>query len=272
MKNFCNLFLKEATRTLLFLAAIVIINFTLFYSSPGDPTNQYFSPKVSKENIAKLQSEMGTNQPYFTQLLNWCINFKNGNLGYSWSEHRPVADILKEAIPATLQLTLFALLINVVLGLFLGTITGMFPGHFSARLFNFIILVIYSVPVFFLAILFVYLFSFKLNVLPASGMSSFHLENESLLSFVLDRLKHLALPASVLGLTGAAVTSRFFGSKLRTVLHQQYILTAKAKGLSPIKIFSRHAFKNALVPVLTMLGMYFPVLLSGALIIEVVFA
>ena len=263
---------KRTASTLFFLIAIVLINFTLFYAGPGDPTSQYFSPKVQKESMEKLRTEMGTDQPYFQQLLNWTKNMKSGNFGYSWSEHRPVEDVLKEAIPATLQLTGLALFINILFGLVLGAILGLFPDCFPARIINYFTLILYSVPVFFLALLFIYLFSFKFSLLPASGMSSLLLEDKGFASIVIDRLKHLLLPASVLGLMGAAVTSRFFGSKLEFVLQQQYILAAKAKGLKTSKIFMDHAFKNALIPVITLLGMYLPVLLSGALIVEVIFA
>jgi peptide/nickel transport system permease protein len=265
-------FLKRTTNMLFFLFAIVLINFTLLYLSPGDPANQYFNPNVQKENLNRLQTEMGTNQPYFTQLSNWLKNIINGNLGYSWSEHRPVSEILKEAIPATLQLTTLALFINIVLGLFLGAIMGMFPGRLFARMINYFTLVIYATPVFFLAIFFIYLFSFKLDLIPSSGMSSLYLENANFITLISDRLKHLLLPAGVLGLMGAAVSTRFFGSKLETVLQQQYILTAKAKGLPTSKILLVHAFRNAIIPVITLLGMYFPILLSGALIVEVIFA
>ena len=195
-----------------------------------------------------------------------------GDLGYSWAKHRSVSEILKEAIPATLQLTSLALVANFLLGGLFGVLAGIYSQRFIGRFLNFSSLVVYSVPTFWLAMIFILLFSVQLRWLPASQMQSFLTAEAGFGQVLWDRMQHLILPVAVLGMTGAAAVSRYVRGSIIEVLRQDYVRLAQAKGLSKSKVYFHHALKNALLPVVTLLGLYLPFLLSGAFVIEVIFA
>jgi len=258
--------------SILLLCGIVILNFSLFFLSPGDPTNLYFGPKVKRQNLETLRHQMGVDQPWSKQFQEWGRHALKGDLGYSWAKHRPVRDILMEAIPATLQLTILALLINLIAGCILGVLTGVYSRKWFGKIIDYLSLSAYSVPIFLFAILFIYFFSLKLRLLPASGMSSLIAGDFGFWENLWDRIRHLILPVSILGLMGAAATSRFVQGHMKSVLRQDYIRLAFAKGLPKSRVYVSHAFKNALIPVVTLLGIYFPFLLGSALVVEVIFA
>jgi len=182
-----------------------------------------------------------------------------------------VADILAEAIPATLQLTGLALFLN----LFLGCIAGAFAGIYSERrlgqIIDFTSLSIYSIPTFWLSLVGILVFSLKLHWLPSSQMASLFVA-DGFWDNALDRVRHLLLPVLVLGLGGAAATARYVRANLRQVLQQDFIRLARAKGLRKRRIYLQHALRNALIPVATLLGLYLPLLLGGAFVVEVIFA
>ena len=259
--------------SVILLLGICILNFLLVYSTPGDPSNLYFGLANSKrENLKALRQKMGLEQPFLKQIKVWTTRLLHGDLGYSWAKHRPVVEILKEAIPATLQLTLCALLFNIIVGCIYGILAGIYSDAWLGRLLNYCSLVLYSIPTFWLALILILFFSLKLHWLPASQMNSFFITEMGFWSTLWDRLLHLILPVIVLGLTGAAATSRYVRAQMIAVLKQDYIRMAYAKGLPQKRVFFQHAFKNALLPVITLLGIYFPFLLSGVFLVEVIFA
>lgn len=264
--------LKRLLHATLLLCGVCLLNFFLFELSPGDPTSRYFGPKTHLENLQSLRHNYGVDQPWHQQFLNWGRHVAHGDLGYSWSLHRPVAEVLGEALPATLQLTTAALLINLFLGAFVGVVMGVHHHRWWGRLLNSVSLALYSIPSFWLALTAIFLFSLHLHWLPASQMSSLFSEQMSFWLAFADRLRHLLLPAVVLGLGGAAGTARFLSGHIQEVLQQDYIRLAQAKGLTGIKIYLRHALPNALLPIVTLLGIYLPFLLGGAFIVEVIFA
>jgi peptide/nickel transport system permease protein len=181
-------------------------------------------------------------------------------------------EIVGEALPATLQLTTAALALNFLLGCAVGVISGIFFRRWWGRALDGLSLVLYALPVFWLALLAIWLFSVTLQWLPASGMNSLFINEKSGWSFWLDRLRHLLLPATVLGVTGAAATARYVRGSVQTVLRQEYVRLAFAKGLPRFKIYVGHVLRNGLLPVITLMGIYFPFLLSGAFVTEVIFA
>ncbi len=263
---------KRVLYTIILLCGIVILNFSLFFLSPGDPTNLYFGPKVSRQNLEILRQQMGVDQPWGQQLREWGRHALKGDFGYSWAKHRPVRDILIEAIPATLQLTVLALLANLIAGCVIGILTGVYSERWFGKAIDFLSLSAYSIPVFLIAILLIQFFSLKLHWLPVSGMSSLIAGDLGFWGNIWDRVRHLILPVLTLGLMGAAATSRFVQGHMKSVLRQDYIRQAFAKGLPRHRVYLHHAFKNALIPVVTLLGIYFPFLLGSALVVEVIFA
>lgn len=265
-------FLHRLLHAFLLLVGICLLNFFLFQFTPGDPSNLYFGANTKQQNLEALRQQMQLHLPWYAQLKIWSTRALTGDLGVSWSKHRPVVEILKEAIPATLQLASLALLLNMILGSLTGLIAGIFSERWSGKFLDFLSLTLYSVPAFCLSLLVIFVFSLKLQWLPAAGMRSFFAADTSFGGQIMDRIRHLILPAAVLGLTGAAATSRYVRANVLEILNQNYIRMALAKGLSKPRVYLQHAFKNALLPVVTLLGLYLPFLLSGAFIIEVIFA
>jgi len=267
--KFC---LNRFLHTILIFLGICILNFFLFHLGPGDPTNMYFGPKTKRANLQNMRHQIGVDQPWSAQFRMWGTKALDGDLGTSWAKHRPVVDILAEAIPATLQLAALALVMNMILGGLIGVLSGIYPERRFGKVLDFVSLSIYSIPTFWLALVLILVFSLKLQWLPSSQMTSFLATDLGFLDRTWDRVLHLILPVTVLGLGGAAATARYVRSHMQEVLQQEYIRLARAKGLSSKRIYLRHALRNALIPVATLLGIYLPVLLSGAFIVEVIFA
>lgn len=256
----------------LVLAGVILINFFLYHQSPGDPSNLYFSPDYSQTSQQILRQKMGLDRPLHIQLGVWFTKFIQGDFGFSWAKHRPVANILKEAIPATLELAVFSLLLNFLIGTTFGLIAGLHAGKWFGKILNSTSLLLYSIPSFWLAILLIYFFSLRLGWLPASGQNSLMLNTSTLSGTIADHFRHLVMPVAVLGLVGGAATFRIIRANTLKVLNQPFIIAARAKGLSPFIVLFKHALKNILLPVITLFGIYFPFLLGGALIIEVIFS
>ncbi len=266
------LILKALLRFALLLAGIWLLNFCLIRFSPGDATNIYWGPETDRTSIETLRAQRGLTLPFGQQLQMWTLRFVRGDWGYSWLRHRPVADMLQEAIPATLQLTSLALAFSFSFGALWGVLAAKYEGRVAGHALNFSGLIIYALPSFWLAALAILFLSVKLQWLPASGMNALFLEEASRAEQWWDRMRHLILPVTILGLTGGAAISRIVRANMRNVLRQDFIRLAQAKGLSAREVLLKHALQNALLPVITLFGLYFPFLLGGALVIEVMFA
>lgn len=263
---------RHMLRLALLIAGIWTLNFCLVRLSPGDATNVYWGPHSARTSIEMLRTQRGLDLPFWEQYRLWTSRFVRGDWGYSWTRHQPVSVILKEAFPATLQLTGLALCFSFFIGSTWGVLAGKYADRPYGAVLNFSGLIIYAMPSFWIASLALLFFSVKLQWLPASGMNSVFLEPDDFRSQFPDRLRHLILPATALGLVGAAAISRFVRANVRNVLRQEYVRLAQAKGLSQSAVLLRHALRNALLPVVTLFGLYFPLLLGGALVLEVIFA
>ena len=262
----------KASMAILLIIGAWIVNFSLLYWSPGDVTSRYWGPEVDAVFLQNMRIEKGLHLSYWQQLVRWTGNLLRGDLGYSWTHHRPVMEIFAETLPATLQLALLALVIQFFVGGALGMLSALWKGRKSGMILDAASLTIYAMPSFWLAMLLIYFFSMKLNWLPAFGIQSIFSTNFGLGERLFDRACHLFLPGSVLGLVGAVATMRFVRARMIEQMHKPFVLLARAKGLCTATILRRHVFRVALLPMVTQLGLAFPVLLSGALVIEVVFA
>lgn len=259
-------------QTIILLFGIWVVNFFLIQLSPGDTSNLYLNPGIDRQYLETLRQQRGLDQPRWLQFKEWTIRLCRGDFGYSWSKHRPVSKVLQEAFPATLQLTSLALMLNFVLGCAGGAVAGIYTKKTIGRSINFLSLFLYALPTFWLALILILLFSVKLEWLPASQLDSYSNADSAWAVKWWDRIRHLLLPVGVLGLTGAAATARYVRSQMLEVLSQDYIRLAQAKGLPPNRVLFHHALKNALLPVVSLLGLSFPLLLSGAFVVEVIFA
>lgn len=268
--------IRFVLRRLLYSGVLLVITLSVTFCAarlaPGDPLSRYYSPSVDPELAPRLRHQFGLDRSLPEQYGRWIWNFVRGDFGVSFSEDRPVADILKETVPRTLELTMLALSLQVLLGIGLGMFLAARRGTATEKILLFAFLGFYSIPTFYFAYLLIALFSLKLQLLPAASMFSMHQVDAGIVAVLRDRIMHLVLPVSVLAFGGAAGLARFTRGSLLDVFAEDYIRTAKAKGLSERRVLWIHAFKNALAPVVTVMGLSFPFLLGGSVVVEKVFA
>jgi peptide/nickel transport system permease protein len=257
------------------LFGIVSATFIAAHAAPGDPMDMYLDPtrrrQADPELIEAIRRKHGLDQPIHVQYVRWVANVARGDLGESFRYHRPVADLLLERIPYTLQVTFLALLFGTLLGVALGIFSAVKQYTALDEAITLGSLAIYAMPLFWLALMLVLVFSVNLGWFPTSQTRSLHYDSLSAAERVLDRLWHLALPVFVLGVGMAAGKARYMRGKLLEVLSEEYVLAARARGLPERRVILRHALRNALIPVITMLGMSLPFLVGGSLFVESVF-
>jgi peptide/nickel transport system permease protein len=257
------------------LFGIVSATFIAAHAAPGDPMDMYLDPtrrrQADPELIEAIRRKHGLDQPIHVQYVRWVANVARGDLGESFRYRRPVADLLLERIPYTLQVTFLALLFGTLLGVALGIFSAVKQYTALDEAITLGSLAIYAMPLFWLALMLVLVFSVNLGWFPTSQTRSLHYDSLSAAGRVLDRLWHLALPVFVLGVGMAAGKARYMRGKLLEVLSEEYVLAARARGLPERRVILRHALRNALIPVITMLGMSLPFLVGGSLFVESVF-
>lgn len=264
---------RRLAQALLIALGVATLTFVLLHLAPGDPfAGASESPYVSPQMIEQARRNFGLDHPIHVQYGRYLTNLLRGDLGTSFTLHRPVLDAFLEAIPPTLVLALTALLIDFAVGIGIGVIQGMRPDTRWDRILSALTLLLFSVPVFWLGLMLILVFGEKLGWFPVGGVTDPVLYPfRAPLGKLLDRLHHLVLPALTLGLVGAAATARFQRAAMLEVIRQDFIRTARAKGLSERAVALRHALPNALLPIITLFGLAFPTLLSGAVLVETVF-
>jgi len=285
------------------LIGVSIISFALAYSAPGDPVMMFtFDPNITEEARDELRRQLGLDQPVPIQYIRWFTGlslrqgnqveeFTNddtrcwytggvtvcdsgegvirGNLGTSIQTNESVWDRLVQRMPATLELGISALLLALILGVPLGVLSAVYRGSIFDNLVRFFSVVGQAVPSFWMGIMLIFVFGVILGWLPTGGRQTVTLTQEFDL---VDRLRHLILPATVLALGGIAVFSRIMRTETLEVINTDYVRTARAKGLGYSRIYFVHAFRNALIPMMTLLGPAILGVLSGAVVIETIFA
>ena len=247
------------------------VTFFLIRLAPGDPLTRYYSPDVDPSVMQTVREQLGLDDPLPVQYVKTMASFVRGDFGFSLSTRRPVSEVLRETIPRTIQLTGLALLIQILLGLGLGMISAAKRYGLADKALSLIFLVFYSMPSFYLAFVLIAIFSLKLRWLPSAGLSSFAID-QSWAAALQDRVAHLVLPVAVLTLGSAAAFARYARGSLLDVIHQEFVRTARAKGLGEGAVMWKHVFKNALPQILTVVGLSVPFLLAGAVVIEKIFA
>ena len=253
--------------------AVVTLTFFLLAVAPGEPLlgpdERLVDPQVRDE----LRRQFGLDQSPPVRYVKYLRQLARGNLGESFSLHRPVADALAEAIPNTLLLAGAALLVDFLIGLGLGVYQALRVHRLPDVVLGNVSLFLYSVPTFWLGLILLLVFGAWLRWFPVGGMSDPILcPSVASVYCAMDRLWHLTLPALTLGLVGAAGTARFQRAAMLEVAGQDYIRTARAKGASERRVVLRHQLRNALLSFITLFGLAFPFLLTGAVLIETIFA
>jgi peptide/nickel transport system permease protein len=240
------------------LIGISIFSFLLIHLIPGDPVQIFAGDKpLTPERAEELRHAYGLDRPLVVQYLDYATRVLHGDLGTALRSQRPVLDSILEALPSTIQLTMAALVIATTLGVSLGIIAAVSHGSWLDTIVMAVAMLGISTPVFYSSLLLIMLFSFTLAWLPATGQGG---------------VERLILPALALGVASAAVLARLVRSSMLEVLSQEYVTTARAKGLAPQLVVIRHALKNALIPAVTMLGLQLGALLGGAVVIETIFS
>jgi peptide/nickel transport system permease protein len=243
---------------------VTIITFCLVNIIPGDPALTMLGTEATKEEVENLRHELGLDQPVFIQYLNWLNNVVHGDFGKSLVFHEEVTDLLAQRIPVTLYLSIWAFIGSMFLGIIAGIISAVRRGGWLDNVVTLVANVGVAIPVFWLGILGIYLFGLNLGWLPIQGYTSpFDDLGKS--------IKQLIMPVICLGFPFLAVIARQTRSSMLEVIRQDYIRTAQSKGLREAVIIYRHALKNALIPILTVIGMHIRVLIGGSVLVETVF-
>ncbi|MBQ2263627.1 MAG: ABC transporter permease [Loktanella sp.] len=278
-------FLRRLLGAVPVLIVVAGIIFALMQLAPGDAVTMLISDEASEADKARIREAWGLDQPPFIQFLNFLGNALTGDFGTSFRYKMPVMDIVLERLPATVELSLAATFIAVLVGIPLGVLAASRPGSFwdgVASAFSFAGI---SMPNFWLGILLILLFAGHMNILPSGGREPWGMGLDRITGFLiidsilqgrwdalLATLKHLALPAIVLGTNMMGIITQMTRAAVQDAMHEDFVMTARAKGLSERRVLWRHAFRNAMVGVVTIIGLEFGTLLSGAMIVETVFA
>ena len=257
------------------LVGISFVSFMVMALAPGSPVDLMtdLNPKASPEARIKLEKYYGLDKPIYVQYGLWLGRIVKGDLGTSFSrDRRPVADKILEALPITLMLNVLELLLILLLSIPIGVYSAARQYSLGDRITTVFVYVGFAMPSFWLALLAMMLFGEKLGWLPISGLRSLDYDSMTLLGKAADRAQHLVLPVVVSAVTGLAGMSRYMRSSMLEVLRQDYVQSARAKGLAERVVLRRHAMRNALLPVVTLLGLSIPGLIGGAVIGETIFA
>jgi peptide/nickel transport system permease protein len=247
------------------LLLVTLIAFSLMHMMPVDPVAAMLGPEATPEAVATLRHEFGLDRPVWMQYLDWLGNALRGDFGRSLVNRQPVSDLIAQRLPVTLQIGLSAMLLSLLIALPVGILSALRRNTVEDQLSRFIAILGIAVPNFVLGILLILVFSVTLRWLPPSGYTS-------LFDDPLQSLRLTILPAVTLSAAMAAVTMRQIRSSLLEVMEQDYIRTARSKGLSEYAIVSGHAMKNAMIPVVTILAIQVAILFGGSVIVETIFA
>ncbi|HEX2609789.1 MAG TPA: ABC transporter permease [Gemmatimonadales bacterium] len=265
---------RRIIQALITFAIAVALLFFLMRSAPGDPLSRLGENRpLSPREVSVLKSRYGLDQPVRTQFASFVRGLIHGDLGVSIEYGRPVNALLKERLPATLLLGGSVLLLNFTIGLWLGVRQAVRYGKREDRWLTTISLAGYAMPSFWLGLVLAWLVGIKWHLLPAAGMEDPLLaDNASPAVRGVDVLRHLVLPMLTLSAVSIAATMRYQRAAMLEVLGLPYIMTARAKGLLERKIIWHHAWRNALFPVITLFGLWLPILVTGSVFVESVFA
>ncbi|MBC7673298.1 MAG: ABC transporter permease [Polaromonas sp.] len=266
-----------AARLLQALGVVIFVTtfaFVMIHLAPGDPIAAALArPNITDAMRQEWRTAYGLDRPVGEQYVRWVANTARGNLGFSFSHRRPVRDVFADALPNTLLLSGLGLVLSFAIGIVVGVVQAERPGSGRDRWLGRVLLVLYSVPDFWLALVILMVFAYRLPLFPPGGMTDAVMyEYLSPGGKLLDRARHLVLPVMTLAILTAAGVARFQRGALLAVLPSDWMRTALAKGLSWRAAVARHAFRNALLPVITLFGLAVPAFATGAIFVEKVFS
>jgi peptide/nickel transport system permease protein len=259
--------IKRILQAIPLLIGVSIIGFSMMHLAPGGPLAVYtLNPTITAQDIERIKQVFGLDQPLHIQYFKWAYGIFTGNWGYTFFGGRPVLNVILERFPATLLLMGSGMSLAIIMGMLIGILGAVRRYSIFDYLATSGAMVALSFPTFWFGLMTIFIFSLKLGWLPSGGMYTLGGEED-----ILDIIRHLILPTVVLALVLVAQWSRYSRSSFLEVIHQDYIRTAKSKGLSGGRILFRHAFPNAVAPLIALAGIQLPWLFSGALVTETIF-
>lgn len=253
---------------------ITIISFFVMHLAPGKPTDLQtaMNPKVSYEAKLRLEKMYGLDKPVYVQYFDWVRRFARFDFGRSYLDARPVTDKILERLPVTVLINSLSLILIFAVGIPIGIMSAVRHGTPADRLSTVFVFIGFSTPEFWLALLAMSFFGITLHLLPISGLTSIDFEYMTVFGKAVDMARHLMLPVAIATFGSLAGISRYMRTSMVGVIEQDYIRTARAKGLSEREVIYRHALKNALLPVITIVGLSIPGLIGGSVIFESIFS
>ena len=256
---------RRILATIPVMAVVALFVFSLLHLSPGDPAAIIAGDTATLADVAHIREKLGLDQPLYIQFVTWVWHLLHGDLGISIFTNLPVSKLIAQRVEPTITLTISTLIISVASAIPMGVLAAWKAGAWIDRLVMVFAVIGFSVPSFVLAYLLIYVFAISADLLPVQGFVSIR-------DGVGPFLSHIAMPSLALGLIFAALIARMTRASMLDVLAQDYIRTAQAKGLSNDRVLIRHALKNAAVPIATIIGVSFALLISGVVVTETVFA
>lgn len=246
------------------LIGVSIVVFLMIYLIPGDAAEVIAGPTATAEEITNIRIKLGLDQPAYVQYFRYMSGVVKGDLGYSFQTGQAVSEAIATRYINTFSLAIFSALIAILVGVTVGIISAIKQNSWFDHVMMSISILGISAPTFWIGLLLIIIFCVEFKILPISGLG------KSLWTW--DGIKHMILPAITLGFNSSAMIARMTRSSVLEIIHQDYIMTARAKGLSEFVVIMKHAFKNALIPIITVIGIDFGSLLGGAVVVESVFA
>ena len=251
----------------------ISLTFFIIHLAPGDPADRFITPSMSPNIKESIVKKFGLDQPLYSQYTSWLKNIViDFDFGKSFANGRQVSEILSDAMPATLLLSSLSLIFGIILGTAAGIYSALKDGSKIDKVITSLLLFFYSMPTFWLGLILLGIFAIGLNWLPASQINSIFHDQLGFFGKIGDYFTHLLLPVFTLGITTAPVFGRFVRSNMIEILNSDFIISARARGLSEPKVIFVYGFRNALLPVISLIGNSIPALFSGAVVIEVIYS
>jgi peptide/nickel transport system permease protein len=258
------------------LLGITVVKFLIINLAPGDPIavahGGVMDARISREAYEQMLELYGLDQPVLVRYVTWLKRLLTFDFGDSFHERRPVTELILERLPATLALNIASLFIALLVAIPLGLFSALKQNSAFDKINGTVLYMMYSLPDFWVALLLILLFGVKLKILPIFGMEALGSQDLGFFGYWLDRARHMVLPTICLTYGSLAFLSRFVRGSTLEVIRQDYVRTARAKGLDEDRVVYTHVFRNTLIPVLTLLGMLLPTLISGSIILEAIFS
>jgi len=256
------------------LFGITLISFAVIHLAPGKPTDMMLqlNPKIDFEAREKLNQIYGLDKPLYTQYLDWVGRLARLDFGKSFTDNRPVMEKIKERLPVTILINTLAMAIIFLFSIPIGVKSAVKRGSLFDKIMTVLVFLGFAAPSFWLALIAMSFFGVRLGILPVSGIVSLDFENFTFLQKSADLTGHLILPVGIAAIGGLAGISRYMRQSMLACISQDYVRTARAKGLPEEAVIYKHALRNALLPIITILGLSVPALISGSVILETIFS